>query len=179
MATDALRTCSTQRVELYTFYASHSVPGISQWMGRLWVCLTHIHIPRIEIINCSFKKELIKMLTFYDIRGKAIAYLDDDGQSIFLYNGKPVAWLSDESVYAYSGRHLGWFEDGWIRDLNGRCVFFTDDSSGGPVKPTRQVRPTRGARGARPARGVRQARPVRAVRSCSWSKFSGEAFFEQ
>jgi hypothetical protein len=117
------------------------------------------------------------MITFYDRSGQAIAYLADDGKSIYLYGGDPVAWLSDDSIYSYSGRHLGWFRDGWVIDGSGGRVFFTQDATGGPVRPIRAVRPVRGVRGVRPVRGVRQVRPARPVRSLSWSELSSEQFF--
>ena len=108
-----------------------------------------------------------------------MAYLDDDGTSIYLYNGAPVAWLSDDSIYAYSGKFLGWFTDGWVIDRHGHRVFFTKDSRGGPVRPVRSVRPVRGVRRVRPVRGVREVRPVRPVKSLSWSNLSSESFFQQ
>ena len=120
-------------------------------------------------------------ITFYNQQGRAIAWVGDnqDYMSVFLYDGSPVAWISNESVYAYSGRHLGFIQDGWVRDHNGHAVFFTDDASGGPAKPARQARPARGSRGARPARGARQARPAKAARITSWSPLSDESFFRQ
>ncbi|WP_369123379.1 4-fold beta flower protein [Marinobacter salarius] len=119
------------------------------------------------------------MVTLYSSSGQAVAYVDHDGQSIYLYDGRPVAWLSDESVFAYSGRYLGWVDNGWFYDRNGRPAFFTEDSTGGPARPARSARPARGARGARPARGAREARPAKPARSLSWSELSGNAFFEQ
>lgn len=119
------------------------------------------------------------MLTLYSSSGQAVAYLDDDGQSIYLYDGTPVGWLSDESVYAYSGRYLGWVDNGWFYDRNGRPAFFTDYSSGGPARPARSARAARGARGARPARGAREARPARPARSLSWSQVSNSGYFDQ
>lgn len=119
------------------------------------------------------------MKTLYDRNGKAVAYIDDDGQSVYLYNGAPVAWLSGESMYAYSGRHLGWFLDGWVVDHDGDHAFFTTSAATGPLKPVRQVRPVRGVRGVRPVRGVRAVAPVRSVRSLAWSRFSDESFFRR
>lgn len=119
------------------------------------------------------------MLTFYDRHGQAIAYLSDDGKSIYLYSGSPVAWLSKDSVYSYSGRFLGWLENDWIIDTTGHYAFFSEKSTGGPARPARQARPARGARGARPARGAREARPARPAKSISWSEISGEQFFAE
>lgn len=118
-------------------------------------------------------------VTFYDRRGLAVAWYDDEQENsaIYLYNGKPVAWISDESIYSYSGTHLGWFIDGWIRDSSGHAVFFTADCSGGPVRPARQPRPARAPRQPRPPRGARQARPSRPARTTSWSSINGDVFF--
>ncbi|ORC57679.1 hypothetical protein BZK31_18540 [Pseudomonas floridensis] len=119
-------------------------------------------------------------VSFYDRHGRAIAWYDDeqDSPAIYMYSGRPVAWISEESIYAYSGVHLGWFVDGWIRDARGNAVCFTTDCSGGPARPARQARPATGARQARPARGARQARPPKPARTSSWSTLTGEGFFE-
>src|SRR5437870_4356594 len=66
------------------------------------------------------------METFYDSSGHAVAYIDDDGESIYLWNGQPVAWVDGDSIYSYSGHYLGWLQNGWVWDLTGRAVFFTD-----------------------------------------------------
>lgn len=118
-------------------------------------------------------------LTLYNMDGKAIAWIsEDDYPSIYLYNGKAVAWISDDAIYNYSGKYLGWLQNGWIWDRQGRAVFFTEESSGGPSKPARHARPARGARSARPARGAREARPAKPARISSWSDLSGEQFFK-
>ncbi|HKC69286.1 MAG TPA: hypothetical protein VKG26_13705 [Bacteroidia bacterium] len=119
------------------------------------------------------------MTTFYNKLGVALAYISDDNQYIYLYNGTPVAWLSDENIYAYSGRYLGWIVNGVAYDRNGNAAFFTENSSGGPVKPPRAPRPPRGPRGPRPPRGAREPRPPRPARSLSWSHLSNEKYFTQ
>ncbi|MBE5968441.1 MAG: hypothetical protein E7255_16055 [Lachnospiraceae bacterium] len=109
-----------------------------------------------------------------------MAWLSEDNYTtIYLFSGEPIAWISDESIYSFSGHHIGWFQDGWVRDHNGECVFFTQNSIGGPAKPAKQACPARGARWARPARGAREARPARSARSTSWSSLSDEAFLRQ
>jgi len=116
-------------------------------------------------------------LDFYNKSGKPIAYTSD-GEYLYLFNGKPVAFLSGNAVYSFSGKHIGWFEDGWIRDKNGKCVFFTSEASGGPVKPVKNVKPVKGVKHVKPVKGVKQVKSVKAVKSLSWSSFSGEQFFE-
>jgi hypothetical protein len=36
----------------------------------------------------------------YDSEGRPIAYIDSDGESIYLYNGAPLAWLLGAVIYA-------------------------------------------------------------------------------
>lgn len=116
--------------------------------------------------------------TFYNKHGVAIFYTEDQ-EHLYLYTGTPVGYFRDDSVYSFSGRHLGRFTDGWIRDNSGACVFFTEDASGGPVRPVRGIRPVRGVRGVKPVKGVRSVKPVRPVKSTSWSQFTSKDFFEQ
>jgi hypothetical protein len=132
------------------------------------------------LINALFGQNGARMDTFYDCHGQAVAYVDEDGQSVYTYGGEPVAWLDGKSMYSYSGSYLGWIQDGWVWDLSGQAVFFTDDaSSGGPARPPHSTRPARSARSARPARGAGEVRSARAARSSSWSALSGEQFFHQ
>ena len=60
------------------------------------------------------------MDTFYNIDGRAVAFLDDDGQSLYLYDGTPAGFVQDDGVYAYSGKFLGWFDQEWVRNLRRR-----------------------------------------------------------
>lgn len=107
-------------------------------------------------------------LEFFDSTGAAVAY-SRDREVIYLWSGRPVAYLSSERVYRYSGAFFGWFIRGWIWDRHGRAMLFTPDAEGGPVRPARRARPAKGARSVRPARGARQAVPARPVLSSSWS----------
>ena len=72
---------------------------------------------------------------FWNQQGRPVAYIDDDDQSIYLWDGSPVAWIDGDAIYSYSVRFLGWLWDGWVRNLDGDCVFFTEFASGGPVRP--------------------------------------------
>ena len=116
-------------------------------------------------------------MTFYNSKGKPIAYSDDD-ENIYLFNGVPVAYLFGCFVYSYSGVQLGWFEKGWVRDKSGACVFFTENAVGGPVRPVKEIQPVKTVKRIKPARGVRQVPAVKPVNSLSWSWLSGEQFFQ-
>ena len=72
------------------------------------------------------------MIEFFDRHGMATAFCD--GQSIYLWDGRPVAYLLDEKVFAFSGRFIGWLSDGWIIDEDGKCLLFESDAVSGPRK---------------------------------------------
>lgn len=116
-------------------------------------------------------------MVFYNWHGQPTAYTEND-VDIYLFTGEPVAYLNGDAVYAFDGRHLGWFSKGWVRDLNGCCVFFTEDASGsGPAKPAKYACPAKYAKYAKPAKCAREARHARAVNSVGWSQLSGRQFF--
>ncbi|SRR5260221_6685803 len=117
-------------------------------------------------------------LSYYDIRGAAIAYTDD-GEGVFLFSGEPAAYHDGDSIYSYVGTHLGWFENGLIRDHDGHVVFFTEGAAGGPIKPIKQIKPIKSIKQIKPIRGIKQIKPIRAIDSLSWSPVSGVAFFRQ
>lgn len=119
------------------------------------------------------------MEVFYNSSGNAIAYLYDDKESIYLYDGTPVAYLYDEHLYSYNGTYLGWIQNGLVYDIWGDVSFFTEDASGGPMRPLRSMRPMKGMRGMKPMKGMRASRPSKPMRSSSWSSLSDEQFFNQ
>lgn len=120
-------------------------------------------------------------MTFYDLYGKPIAYLDDDMETIYLFKGQPVAYLpGDGTVYGFNGNHIGWLDNGWIRDLAGYCVFFTEDARGsGPIKPVKKITPVKSVQHAKPVKHVKRVKSAKSANKLSWSKLSGEIFFLQ
>ncbi|MFQ2194458.1 4-fold beta flower protein [Aeromonas jandaei] len=115
-------------------------------------------------------------IDFYSKSGSPIAYTED-GQHIYLFSGAPVAHLDGDAVYSFSGNHIGWFEDGWVRDLKGKCVFYTASATGGPVKPVKKVKPVKSVKRVKPIKGVKKVKSVKAIKSLSWSPLSSEQFF--
>lgn len=108
-------------------------------------------------------------ITFYNNRGKAIAYLSEkDDETIYTFEGIPVAWLYGDCVYSFSGYHLGWYEDGWIFDTDGYRIFYTQYATGGPVKPVMQVRPVRQVQRVKPVKGVRRVAFIHVVKMMTW-----------
>jgi hypothetical protein len=63
-------------------------------------------------------------MTLFNKDGNAVAYIDDDNETIFLWDGTPVAYLDNENLYGFNGKHLGWYENGIIWNHSGeRCGF--------------------------------------------------------
>lgn len=115
-------------------------------------------------------------MVFYDNHGHPTAYTEDDIH-IYLFTGEPVAYLHEDAVYGYNGRQFGWFQDGWIRDLNGNCVFFTENTTGsGPLK---QLKPLKSLKQLRPLKALREPKRLRPLNRLSWSQLSGKQFFVQ
>ena len=118
-------------------------------------------------------------MILYDKYGEPFAYSEDDVY-IYLFNGQPVAYFYNDTVYGFNGHQFGWFVNGWVRDLQGKCVFFTEYTTGpGPVKPVKKVRPIKSVKRVKPVRQVKQVRKARPVSSLNWSELSGAQFFEQ
>jgi len=115
----------------------------------------------------------------WDKHGRAVAYVDDDQESIYLRDGAPVAWLSKNGVYAYGGRFLGWFYEGWIFGRDGKCVLFTERAQPGTVKPFRRTAEDRGDQGVRPSRGPHATAGRRPGRSHTWALTDASSFFRQ
>jgi len=68
--------------------------------------------------------------TLFDKNGNAVAYITDDyHESIYLWDGSPVAYLHDEQhVYGINGRHLGWLINEIIFDRQGERIAFTSNT---------------------------------------------------
>ncbi len=115
-------------------------------------------------------------MTLYDSSGRAVAYCDD-GDTIYLFNGVPVAYFFGEKIYEFRGRHLGSISNGWIRDNKGSCVFFTENAIGGPKRPLKQIKPIKNVKHVKPVKGVRHAPYIKPIDKISWSNLSGERFF--
>ena len=62
--------------------------------------------------------------------GDAVAYITDDyNQTIYLWEGYPVAYMYEEQqVYGINGRHLGWFIDDILFTNNGQRIGFTSNT---------------------------------------------------
>lgn len=114
-------------------------------------------------------------IDFYDQAGDAIAY-SDDGEHIYLFTGKPVAYLDSDAVYSNDGDQRGWFADGWIRDKGGRCVAFSNRAVEGPFRPPMHAKPEKGVRQPRPLKATQDPRTLHPIYSNAWSEQSATEF---
>lgn len=93
-------------------------------------------------------------VSLFSNKGTPAAYVAvDEGMTIYLWDGKPVAYLEPEiggtgfHVYGFNGKHLGWFEKGviWDHDGDGSCAVKERLQSAQfePFKTFKQFKPLR------------------------------------
>jgi len=116
-------------------------------------------------------------LDFFDANGRPYAY-SDDGETIYTFAGRPIAFIDADSIYSFGGAHLGFFENGQVWDHSGRVVLFTDGSSGGPMKPLKSLKPLKGLKQLRPLKGMKQMKPMRPLKGMAWSLATPASLFE-
>jgi hypothetical protein len=68
--------------------------------------------------------------TLFDRNGEPVAYISDDyHESIYLWDGSPVAYLfNEEHVFGINGRHLGRFINDIIYNDTGERIGFTSNT---------------------------------------------------
>jgi hypothetical protein len=118
----------------------------------------------------------IMAIYLYDSRGNPFGY-SDDGETIYTFDGKPIAFLDEDSLYAFSGAHLGFFENGQIWDHSGGVVLFTGGASGGPMKPLKSLKPLKGLKQVKPLKGLKELKPLKPLKNMAWSRVPPNSFF--
>ena len=62
-----------------------------------------------------FRKRKKEEITLFDHRGNPVAYIaPDEGNTIYLWSGEPVAYLEGENIFRFNGKYLGWYERGIV-----------------------------------------------------------------
>jgi len=113
-------------------------------------------------------------MTFYDANGNATAYLDNDGKTLFLWNGKPVAYLYSDNVFGFNGKHLGWLEGGIIWDHGGQKCGFTKQQ----LKRFPRFEPFKAFKQFKPFKSFRQFAPFKPFKKTSISATNLHDFLE-
>lgn len=115
-------------------------------------------------------------LDYYDSRGKAVAYIDEDGDediTFYLWDGKPVAYLDEDSVYGFNGKHLGWTKGSAIYDHDGNVVAALAEAFKGSVS----IPPVKGFKQFKPFKAFKEFKPFKPFFSSNWSETPARLFF--
>lgn len=112
-------------------------------------------------------------IALFDSQRRAVAYLDPDDQTIYLWSGEPVAYVADESIYGFSGKHIGWYQSGVVLDHDGHVVAGPAVAFRKPVEPA----PARSPKSQAPVKAPRESQPLPPSLAPSWSDLSVHEFF--
>lgn len=104
----------------------------------------------------------------YSTGGQAIAYIAyDDEQTIYMWDGKPVAYVDSENIYGFNGIHLGWYIDGIIRDHDGNVAGFNKDAA----KVSLAFEPFKSFKEFKPFRAFKEFAPFKPYFSLTNSRY--------
>ena len=118
----------------------------------------------------------MRNITFYDKNGIPFCYTEDDCH-IYDFDGNPIAYIDHNSVWNYDGKHLGFMHKGWIIDHSGKYLLFSDQSTGGPLKPLKALTPLKRLRSLKPLKRLKELAPLRPLTRLSWSDLTVDEFF--
>ena len=126
------------------------------------------------IASANTSETATKGLEFYDSQGRAVAYVDEvEDLTIYLWDGKPVAYLDEDSVFGFNGKHLGWLRGNAIYDHDGNIVAalpeaFQSSVRAAPVKSFKQFAPFK---------SFEEFKPFKPFFSRTWSDTPAKVFF--
>lgn len=115
-------------------------------------------------------------MVFYNKTGNPCCY-SDDYVHIYSYDGEPLGYIQNGKIWNYEGLYLGLFRNNWVIDSDGYFLFFTENSTGGPVRPVRKLAPLKSLRQLRPLKSIREIPPIAPVTILSWSDRDLKSFF--
>lgn len=105
-------------------------------------------------------------ITLYSSKGAPQAYVAADDQTIYSFDGRPLAYLDGTNVYGFNGKHLGWLEDGVFWDHKGGRVGFVAEK----CPSLRRLEPFKGFKQFKPFKSFKQFAPFKPFKSFSNSK---------
>jgi hypothetical protein len=112
-------------------------------------------------------------ISLFDGSGQATAYIAPDEQmTIYLWGGKPVAYIDSDgnnsfSVYGFNGKHLGWFSRGVIWDHSGHAECATAQ-----MLSATQLEPLKALKQLSPIRSIPQLAPITPIFANSFGDIS-------
>jgi hypothetical protein len=108
-------------------------------------------------------------VTLFDSRREATAYIAlDDELIVYLWTGKPIAYLDPDSeggfhVYGFNGKHLGWFVGGVLRDHEGNAACAVKERF-----RTTNIEPLKALKQLKLLKGLQELAPLRPLFTTSW-----------
>lgn len=113
-------------------------------------------------------------LNLYDSSGHAAIYVaTDDDLTIYLWSGKPCAYVAGKDIFGFNGKHLGWLHGGVMYDHEGRVVAAPPKTFVGVVA----LAPIKAIRQLKPLQSFRQFSPFEPfLQTTTWSPISAQAF---
>jgi hypothetical protein len=113
-------------------------------------------------------------ITLFNKNGKPVSYIADDGETIYMWDGRPVAYLFEDQIYSWQGRQLGWFHNGTVFDIYGLRAGFIKSKS--PIAT--EMEPLRSQKQFKPAKGKKQSQVIKPVLCYGYSNNSLEDLLE-
>ncbi len=131
----------------------------------------------ISIFVLCFSQTKAQEISLFNSKGSAVAYVDtdDDDLTIYLWSGKPVAYISGENIYGFNGNHLGWWVKGIIRDHDGDAVGATKNAT----NMYTEYEPYKSYKEYKPYKSYKEYAPYKPYWSTSWSSGSFKMFLLQ
>jgi len=115
-------------------------------------------------------------VSLFDSKRKPVAYVAED-LTIYLWSGKPVAYLQKDSsggvhVYGFNGKHLGWFVKGIVRDHKGKVAGGIKEVFSAPT----EFESFKSFKQFKPFKSFREFAPFRPFIANTWSDTSLKLF---
>jgi hypothetical protein len=128
----------------------------------------------ITLFTLCFAQTKAQEISLFNSKGSAVAYVDtdDDDLTIYLWGGKPVAYISNNNIYGFNGKHLGWWVKGIIRDHDGDAVGATKNAT----SMYTEYEPYKGYKEYKPYKSYKEYVPYKPYWSTSWSSTSFKMF---
>jgi len=113
-------------------------------------------------------------VSLFNKNGKPVAYIAEDGESIYLWDGRPAAYVAGDQVFGWNGKQVGWFTNGTIFDIYGLRAGFIKSKS--PLAT--EMEPAKATKQSKPARGEKQQQVVKPIMCYGYSNKSLEELLE-
>ena len=114
-------------------------------------------------------------ITLYNKNGKPVAYIGDDGATIYTWDGRAAGYLVKDKVFGWNGRQLGWFDNGTIFDIYGLRAGFVKSKS--PIPTDLEI--GKAPKQPKGIKGVRQSPLLRPIMHYGYSNRSLEEILEE